>query len=95
MGQTWSTPTFAKVKIGGEKHVAIIGGGYNNGQDNVGYHVDATGNAIYMIDVKSGDVVWSAGGDPNASHDLLMNSTRKFRRERDDAALDPGARQGD
>jgi len=74
LAQTWSTPSFSKVKIGGtEKHVAIIGGGYDNGQDNVGYLEDNLGNAIYMIDVTNGDVVWSGGGDTTVAHNLSMN----------------------
>ena len=75
MGQTWSTPVFSKVKIGGTEYpVAIVGGGYNDGQDNLGYHVDATGNAVYMIDVRDGNVVWSAGGNASVGHKLPMNT---------------------
>lgn len=72
-GQTWSTPTIKKVSIGGTtKHVAIMGGGYDDTQDATGYYEDQTGNAVYMIDVETGDVVWSAGA--NAAHDLIMNT---------------------
>jgi len=75
MGQTWSTPSFAKVKIDGTPtDVAIVGGGYDDGQDNLGYHTDARGNAIYMINVATGAVEWSAGGTLNVGHNLEMNT---------------------
>lgn len=73
LGQTWSAPSIFKVDIGGTtKHVALIGGGYDDGQDAAGYFEDSVGNAVYMIDIDTGAVVWSAGD--NAAHDLVMNT---------------------
>ncbi|MGI9330784.1 MAG: PilC/PilY family type IV pilus protein, partial [Gammaproteobacteria bacterium] len=76
LGQTWSTPVFSKVEIDGlgERTVAIIGGGYDDGQDNVGYHADAVGNSIFMIDIENGNVLWSAGGNATVGHNLPMNT---------------------
>jgi type IV pilus assembly protein PilY1 len=74
LGQTWSAPAIKKVAIGGTtKYVAIMGGGYDDTQDATGYFEDQTGNAVYMIDIETGDVVWSAGD--NANHDLIMNTS--------------------
>ena len=71
LGQTWSTPQAAKVKTGsGTKEVIFIGGGYDPGQDNGGYRTDNAGNAVYMIDVETGNLEWSAGQD--SGHDLTL-----------------------
>ncbi len=71
LGQTWSRPQIAKVNVGGtEKTVAVIGGGYDTTQDNLGYSTDNIGNAIYMVDITDGSLVWSAGSTPG--HDLVL-----------------------
>lgn len=77
MGQTWSTPVVANVKIGADKKAAaIVGGGYDDGQDNSGYREDNIGNALFMIDLLTGDLLWSAGkttGDlqlPQMTHSI-------------------------
>jgi type IV pilus assembly protein PilY1 len=71
LAQTWSTPAVAKVNTGADRLVAIFGGGYDDAQDNRGYRVDAVGNAVYMVDLLTGALVWSAG-PPNAGHDLEL-----------------------
>ncbi len=72
LGQTWSTPAVTRVNIGGTtKDVVIIGGGYDTGQDNPGYRTDNVGNAIYMLDLETGAVLWSAGKD--SSHNLRLD----------------------
>ena len=52
-----------------------MGGGYDDGQDNPGYRTDSAGNAIYMINLENGNLVWSAGSD-NAvhNHDLELEN---------------------
>jgi len=75
MGQTWSPPAVRKIDIGGRIHtVAIFGGGYDAGQDNREYRLDTKGNAVYIIDVETGERLWSAGNAQNArsSHDLSL-----------------------
>ncbi len=62
LGQTWSDPAITKVNVGGTvKEVAIIGGGYDASQDGAGYRADSVGNAIYMVDLADGSLLWSAG----------------------------------
>ena len=70
MGQSWSTPTVAKVAIddpnlNADKAVVIIGGGYDNVHDTIAHPAtpDTDGAGIYMLDLKSGDVLWRAGTD--------------------------------
>lgn len=69
MGQTWSPPVVRDIKIGAQVHtVAIFGGGYDSGQDNREHRLDTKGNAIYFVDVETGDLLWSAGS-PQARSD--------------------------
>ncbi len=75
MGQSWSPPVIEEIDIGGQIHtVAIIGGGYDPGQDNRDHRLDTKGNAIYFVDVETGDLLWSAGGSRSArsDHDLSL-----------------------
>ncbi|MGI9343444.1 MAG: hypothetical protein ACR2QV_11370 [Gammaproteobacteria bacterium] len=75
LGQTWSPVEVAKVAVGGSSgDVLIFSGGYDAGQDNTDFRVDAKGNAIYMVDALTGDLLWSAGDD-NAldTHDLELD----------------------
>lgn len=62
MGQTWSSPLMGKVKIGtDDKWVIFIGGGYDTNQDNLPVSSsmnDASGYAVYVIDVLTGGLVW-------------------------------------
>ena len=46
------------------RFVAVIGGGFDPTNDIMGYAPDIKGNKIYMLDVASGDVLWSAGPAP-------------------------------
>jgi len=59
VGETWSTPTTARVRIGGvtqngEKIVVILGGGYDE--------ILPAAHRIYMVDAASGALLWYAGG---------------------------------
>ena len=73
LGQTWSPPQVMKLNLAGStRHVAIFGGGYDEGQDAPGYFEDQVGNAIFMVDIETGQLVWSAGD--NGNHNLVMNA---------------------
>ena len=78
VGQTWSSPTVARVNIdrswgsNTDKMVLIFGGGYDTGQDSIGYSIDGVGNRIYMVDALTGDLIWYAGDDADA--DLRLNT---------------------
>lgn len=67
VGETWSTPTIARVRIdgaeqNGENLVLIFGGGYDDSQENYEYATDGSGNRIYVVDAASGRLLWYAGG---------------------------------
>lgn len=75
LGQTWSPPVAARVKIGSAiRNVAIFGGGYDPGQDNRTFRQDTLGNAIYMVDLEDGSRLWSVGSDTAVGpHDLELS----------------------
>jgi type IV pilus assembly protein PilY1 len=75
LGQTWSTPRVARVNIGGNpRQVVLFAGGYDTGQDNRVFREDSVGNAVYMVDLNTGALIWSAG-DSN-DHDLRLPRMR-------------------
>lgn len=88
LGESWSTPIVTRVNVGSatqnaDKLVLIFGGGYDNSQDNVGFHADSLGNHLYIVDAISGAVLWYAGPtsgkggfdtDANFKHDKMTNS---------------------
>ena len=74
-GQSWSTPTVARVNISGAtqnalQQVLVFGGGYNTIQDNGPYATDTVGNQIFMVDAVSGNRLWYAGPSSDASANL-------------------------
>ncbi|MFQ3236063.1 MAG: type IV pilus assembly protein PilY1 [Paraglaciecola sp.] len=71
LGQTWSRPTLTKIRLGQTvRDVMIIGGGYDPEQDDKTVRSgDTTGNAVYIVDAKSGQLIWSAS---NSDADLLL-----------------------
>ncbi|MDP6994203.1 MAG: PilC/PilY family type IV pilus protein, partial [Woeseiaceae bacterium] len=72
MGQTWSTAQVGEVNVGGTaRDVAIFAGGYDTGQDDDDYTTDSQGNAIFMVDLISGQLIWSGGATDD--HDLELD----------------------
>ncbi|MGB0937201.1 MAG: pilus assembly protein [Colwellia sp.] len=64
LGQTWSQPKIAyselNISAGVANPVLIFGGGYDISKDNDGVGTnDNVGNAIYMVDAKTGVLKWS------------------------------------
>ena len=71
MGQTWNKPTEAKIRISKDKDpidVLVFGGGYDMRyeQDIVTSTTPAKGNAIYIVNAKSGELIWSVSKDSNS-----------------------------
>ncbi len=67
LGQAWSTPTVAKVNVGGgvqtsaQKLVLIFAGGYDTAEESGAYTAaDSVGEAIFMVDAVSGTLLWDA-----------------------------------
>ena len=65
LGQSWSRPTLTRVRIGGvARNVMIIGGGYDEEQDSKQQRSpDTVGNAVYIIDSDTGELLWSASSE--------------------------------
>lgn len=78
LGQIWSKPTAAKIRLTHDKdpiEVIIFGGGYDMAYEEESYYATsaspASGNAIYMIDAKSGELIWST------SHESTSGKNQK------------------
>lgn len=82
IGETWSQPTLARVRVGGatqngEKLVLIMGGGYDGAQENHSFVNDDSGHRLFMVDALNGNVLWYAGGPNNAgTPDLALGDMR-------------------
>ncbi|MDO6461387.1 PilC/PilY family type IV pilus protein [Granulosicoccaceae sp. 1_MG-2023] len=72
LGQTWSQVEATKIRINGEtKEVVIFGGGYDTNQDDaLSTTEDSVGNAIYIADMRTGERLWWASNDNNATERL-------------------------
>jgi type IV pilus assembly protein PilY1 len=76
LGQTWAAPEVATIDVGGSvREAVILTGGYDDAQDNRGYRTDSVGNALYFVDLLTGERLWS-GGAPDAGHDLELAAMR-------------------
>ena len=71
LGQTWSKPVAAEININGDRRtVLIFGGGYDDTLDPDENGIakreaaDPVGNALYMVDARTGKLIWSASSDP-------------------------------
>ncbi|MEC5210025.1 type IV pilus assembly protein PilY1 [Psychrobacter sp. PL15] len=70
LGQIWSKPTAAKIRLKKDDvnptDVLIFGGGYDMAYEEDDYVpttvAPAKGNAIYMIEAKTGELIWSTSG---------------------------------
>lgn len=70
LGQTWSKMTVAKVLFNGSpRFVLFFAGGYDTNQDsNDTSEADTLGNAIYMVDASTGDLLWRASNDEESNY---------------------------
>lgn len=70
LGQIWNKPTAAKIRLKKDDvnptDVLLFGGGYDMAYESDEYVatslLPAKGNAIYMINAKSGELLWSVSG---------------------------------
>ena len=79
LGQTWSRPVVATIRVGntteGEtelQDVIAFGGGYDPAQDDGFFGPSAPGNAVYIVDAQTGDLVFTVSlDDPGVGDNLL------------------------
>lgn len=85
LGQTWSKPTAARIrmtKAADPIDVLVFGGGYDMQYEDDNYvattSAPAKGNAIYMINANTGALIWSTsgetGGNKNTKTDSMIHS---------------------
>lgn len=81
LAQTWSTPVKTKIRVGTViRDVLIFGGGYNKAQDDQNtststYAADSIGNAIYIVDAKTGEKIWSVSNANPTSGPAVYDMT--------------------
>jgi len=77
LGQSWSNMTLAKVPWkGGEKIALLFGGGYDANEDSyVSRTASNTGNAVYMVDAKTGKKLWDTSSDSSYLANNKMTSS--------------------
>jgi type IV pilus assembly protein PilY1 len=65
-GQSWSEPVPTQVLVdtgagqNAERQVLVLGGGYDTSNDNLAADPDVAGNAVYIVDSESGNLLWHA-----------------------------------
>ena len=83
LGQAWSAPVITRVNVNStsqtdaQKFVVIFGAGYDASQDNYTYTTDGVGNGIYMLELTTGNLLWSAGSSTSTAdfkHPFMKNS---------------------
>lgn len=67
LGQTWSSPTHARLHTGADRHelrdVLVFGGGYDAAKDEPNSDLreaDQYGHDVYIVDAHNGQLLWSA-----------------------------------
>ena len=94
LGQTWSKPRHGTILVPGtnglglvRKDVILVGGGYDEEDDIIGSArtADSKGNAVYILDAQTGEVIWWASKGEVRSADLgagvspdLINSDMQY-----------------
>lgn len=84
LGQTWSTPKLANIKVNNvNTKVLIFTGGYDTAQDtespNTPTVKDSLGNSLYIVNAETGQLIWRAGHTDEAGANLkLANMTHSI-----------------
>ena len=77
LGMTFSTPRVGKLQVGFDnKPVLIFAGGYDPNKDlrpAVGSD-DAQGNALYVVDIETGALIWKAVGQGTVAADTFVHA---------------------
>ncbi|AXI01521.1 pilus assembly protein [Aquirhabdus parva] len=76
MGQTWSKPVLANIRYNNAiTRVMIVGGGYDPQYESPSYvptaSAPAQGNTVYMVNAKTGALIWSAVDATNTNSNLI------------------------
>ena len=79
LGQTWSTPKLANIKVNGTStKVLIFTGGYDPQQDvdspNTPLANDRYGNSLYIVNAETGQLIWRAGHTTETDASLTLST---------------------
>ena len=81
LGQIWSKPTAAKIRLTRDADatdVLVFGGGYDIGYEEDSYvptsSAPAQGNAIYIVDAATGELIWSTSGETGSTKNLKTST---------------------
>ena len=82
LGQIWSKPTATKIRMSKDAdpiNVLVFGGGYDMNYEDDSYvptsSAPARGNAIYMINAQTGELIWSTSSAAGSiKTDSMINS---------------------
>ena len=75
LGESWSLPVAARLRVGGTiRDVAVFGGGHDASQDLPEPGPSPRGNALYIVDLLTGELLASAGAGPE--HALVLPAMR-------------------
>ncbi|MGP5546964.1 hypothetical protein [Psychrobacter alimentarius] len=82
LGQIWNKPTSAKIRMSKDAdpiNVLVFGGGYDMNYEDDSYvptsSAPAKGNAIYMINAQTGELIWSTSSAAGSiKTDSMVNS---------------------
>lgn len=91
MGQSWSKPVLANIRYRGNiTRVMIIGGGYDTCYENPRFTLAASGdgstcatttaakgNSVYIVNAKTGELIWSASNTTNSRGVSIINTNLK------------------
>jgi type IV pilus assembly protein PilY1 len=79
MGQTWSQPVIANVKVNGVNTAVIIfGGGYDPRHETANeiFTGNDKGNQLYIVDAITGDLLWFASGNSADNADKYVEDMK-------------------
>ena len=65
LAQTWSKPQIAYIKAFGNKPLLVFGAGYDTNKDAAIRAEDSRGRGIYIVEAKTGSLVWALTPDSN------------------------------
>lgn len=81
LGLATATPVFARLPVAGAgqnpgRWVVALAGGTDPADDSTHLPAAAAGNALYLVDAASGDVLWTMGGTSLPGVDRVVTSLR-------------------
>lgn len=78
LGQTWARPVLRRIPFNnanGYAEVAFLSGGYNENHDVQGFTGnDTIGNAVYIVNVDTGQLLWSTSNNSSNENNVEMNN---------------------